>query len=151
MEILINQDIRKFKTKDIGNFTFAEVGWILLACGCGYAAYFVQKNYLGEVNFEACIPWMVPALLFGFFKPFGLSFFQFIRTVINEKMLTPKCYHWESDFVYEMDRFGEIYGEDYAISPERLKYMEHMNAEENKKPTKAEEKARKKADTMKIL
>jgi hypothetical protein len=108
---------------------------------------------MGEVVFEKCIPWMIPPLLFGFFKPFGLSFFQFIKTVVNEKMLTPKCYHWESDFVYEMDKFGEIYGEEYTISEERLKNMEHLGnieQEQKKKGSKEEEKARKKADSIKI-
>lgn len=151
MEILINQDIRKFKTKDIGAFSFKEVGWIGLACACGYAAYFIQKKYTGEVTLESCIPWMIPALVFGFLKPFGLTFFQFLKTVIVEKMLTPKCYYWESDFTYDMDEFGETYGEEYSISEERLTAMSHSTEQEKKKLTKQEEKAIKAANSMKIL
>lgn len=111
MEIPISQDIRKYKTKDIGNFSFKEAGFI--ACGIGTA--FITFKLTGKIEI-ALIPMML-ILIAGFFKPFGLTFFQFLRTVVKEQ-LTPRTYIWESDFEYNVDEFEEIYGEKIKVSSE---------------------------------
>lgn len=110
MEIRISQDIRKFKTKDIGNFSFKEAGFLALGCGAGALTYKLTGASL-EI---ALIPTAI-ILVIGFFKPFGLSFFEFVRTVLKENLFTPKTYIWETDFEYDKDGFDELYGEKIAI------------------------------------
>lgn len=112
MEIQINQDIRKFKTKDIGNFSFKEAGFLAVACAAGFVVYKLANSY------EPAIPIMGAILIFGFFKPFGLTFMQFIKTVLKENVFTPKVYLWETDFEYEPDEFEKIYGEPIQLSTE---------------------------------
>jgi hypothetical protein len=105
MEIPISQDIRKFKTKDVGNFSFKEAGFIAAAAIVGFAVYKAAGTY------EYAIPPAAIVLVFGFLKPFGLTFTQFIRTVVREQ-LSPRVYIWESDFEYDKETLKKYYGGD---------------------------------------
>ncbi len=128
MEIMVNQDIRKFKTKDIGNFSFKEAGMIVLAAGMGYGVFYLEKNVLMMEKIQY-LPMVLTAaipLLFAFFKPQGMTFWQFITTVIKENLVDPKVYIWESDFVVEPDKFEDLYGEDYKLSDERIKQIQEQ-------------------------
>ena len=106
MDIQISQDIRKFKTKDLGNFNFKEIGFIAMAAAVGVAAYKFLNLSIDESAFCA-----VPVLIFGFLKPFGLSFWQFFRTFITEEFLAPRSYYNETDFVYDPDELEELIGD----------------------------------------
>lgn len=107
MEIPITKDIRKFKTKDIGNFSLKQVGVIALGLGIGFITYKLSSSI------EAAIIPLGIIIILGFFKPYGMSCIQFIKTVGVEK-LSPSVYINETDFVYDLDRFGELYGEEYT-------------------------------------
>lgn len=145
MEIMINQDVRKFKTKDIGAFSFAQVGWALIAGGLGYGTYYLEKKYLGTYQLETCvIPAAIPIIL-GFFEPQGMSCFKYIQMILIPKLFAPKNYRWQSDFVYQMDEFGSIYGEEYAIDDERASVINEVEHPSEGKLSKAEQKAIQKA------
>lgn len=107
MEIPISQDIRKYKTKDIGNFSFKEAGYIALALGTGILTY---KAF--NWSFDLCIIPIGIILIIGFFKPFGMSVIQFFRTVMKEN-LSPIVYIYETDFEYNPEEFYELYGDEY--------------------------------------
>ena len=107
MEIPITKDIRKFKTKDIGNFSLKQAGVIALGLGVGFITYTLSSSIE-----TAVIPLGI-ILILGFFKPYGMSCIQFIKTVGMEK-LSPPVYINETDFVYDLDRFGELYGKEYT-------------------------------------
>lgn len=108
MEVKISQDIRKYKTKDIGNFSFAEAGFLAGAAAVGFAVYKLTGSFEIAI-FPAGI-----ILIFGFFKPYGMSAMQFIKTVLKENMTT-QCYINETDFEYNVEEFPELYGDDIAI------------------------------------
>lgn len=114
MELQISSDIRKFKTKDVGVFSFAEAGFLALAGGAGYAMYYLEMNvwHFEKMNTGLMLPLPAIFLCFGFLKPFGMSFLQFLRTVFREWVTDPKVYIWESDFVYDLD------GDDLALDEE---------------------------------
>ena len=111
MELQISSDIRKFKTKDVGAFSFAEAGFLALAGGSGYAVYYLEMNvwHFEQMNIGLMLPLPAIILCFGFLKPFGMSFMQFLQTVFREWVTDPKVYIWESDFVYDLD------GDDLAL------------------------------------
>lgn len=111
MEVPINQDIRKYKTKDIGNFSFKEAGFIVIAIGAAFLTYKLNRSI------EVAILPMMLILIIGFFKPFGMTFIQFMRTVVREQF-TPRTYIWESDFEYDADEFESLYGEKIRVSSE---------------------------------
>lgn len=106
MEIPISQDIRKYKTKDVGNFSFKEAGFIAIGIGVGVLCYNVF-----HMTIEACILPMGIIIVFGFFKPYGMTFFQFLKTVGKEK-LSPMTYINETDFVYNLDEYEDLYGKE---------------------------------------
>ncbi len=108
MEVKISQDIRKYKTKDIGNFSFAEAGYLAAAAVVGFGVYKLSGS-MELAIFPAGV-----ILIFGFFKPYGMSAWQFIRTVLKENLST-QCYINETDFEYNADEFSELYGEDVVI------------------------------------
>lgn len=108
MEIKINQDIRKYKTKDIGNFSFKEAGYIALGTALAFVTYKFTNSF--EI---ALIPFFIVAVI-GFFKPFGMSFIQFLRTVVKEGM-SPREYINETDFKYDPEEIKELYGDEYDI------------------------------------
>ena len=98
MEIPISQDIRKYKTKDVGNFSFKEAGYLALGIGAAILGY----NLFGK-SLEAAIIPMGLILVVGFIKPYGMSFIQFVRTVGREKT-SPSTYIYETDFEYDTKR-----------------------------------------------
>lgn len=108
MEIPITKDIRKFKTKDVGNFSFKEAGFI---AGAGAIGFFLYKM---TENLYVTLPPAAIILVFGFFKPFGLSFWTFIKTFVKERFLTPPFLPNESDFEYDEECF-EPYKDEYDI------------------------------------
>lgn len=46
MEIAISRDIRKYKTKDVGNFSFKEAGVIVLACASAFMVLKCREKVL---------------------------------------------------------------------------------------------------------
>lgn len=108
MEIQIAQDIRKYKTKDIGNFSLKEAGFLAVGIGLGFLVYKLTGSY------EYAIPPTGVVLAFGFLKPYGMTLPQFFKTVAKEMFFSPKIYINESDFEYDPDdiEFEEIQREN---------------------------------------
>lgn len=109
-EIKIQKDIRSFKTKDIGNFTFAQAGAIALMGVTGFITY-KATNLWGI----ALIPASIIAVV-AFFRPMGMSFITFMKTFVKEAVVSPKVYVNESDFEYDEESISE-YANDYDLSP----------------------------------
>lgn len=108
LEIQIGQDIRKYKTKDVGNFSFKEAGFLAAGLAAGFLTYKLTGS-LEIAIFPAGI-----VLILGFFKPYGMSAIQFMKTVVKES-LTTQCYINETDFEYDPNEFEELYGDDVVI------------------------------------
>ena len=125
MEIQIGQDIRKYKTKDIGNFSFKEAAFLATGVAIGYAAYKISGGIMEAAIFPAGI-----VMIFGFFKPYGLTCTQFIKTVLAEN-LTPQCYINETDFVYNEEEVKKIY-DDVVIPAEWNVIQTNTTAKINK-------------------
>lgn len=125
MEIQITQDIRKYKTKDIGNFSFKEAGFIAVGIGAGFLTYKLTGNM------ESAVLPMMLVFVVGFFKPFGMSFPQFLKTVVKESFLTPRIYINESDFEYDPDDtdFTELQKEN--INDGLKRFNEQMAEEQS--------------------
>lgn len=126
MEIKISQDIRKYKTKDIGKFSFQEAAYIAAGFGAGFLTYKFTKSL--EV---AMIPTII-IFVFGFFKPYGLTFMQFIRTVVKESLM-PQCFINETDFEYDLSEFKSLYGNDVVIPAENDVIQTNVPAKINRK------------------
>jgi hypothetical protein len=128
MEINISQDIRKYKTKDVGNFSFKEAGF--LAIGFGLA--FITYKFTSSLEI-AVIPFGIVAV-FAFLKPYGMTCWQFLQTVGKEQFIPPVLIN-ETDFTYDMDELEEKY-KDYNVS-----YTDELiqSASVDNKPSKYDE------------
>ena len=51
MEIQITQDIRKYKTKDIGNFSLKEAGFLATGIGLGFLVYKITRLTVIDIKF----------------------------------------------------------------------------------------------------
>lgn len=109
MEIEVNQDIRKFKVKDIGPFSFKQAGFLVLGGGIGYLMY--ASTGAMEI---AIIPAALVAA-FGFIKPFGMSFMQALKLLAKE-MTVPPFYEYESDFVYSEENMEKLKRKGYSVN-----------------------------------
>ena len=105
IEIPIQADIRKIQSKDIGNFSFKQAAFLAAGAIAAFATFKLSGSL--ELSF---VP-MAIIVIFGFFKPYGMSCATFIRTFLYEKMLTPKTYLWESDFEFD-EEAAELYMAD---------------------------------------
>lgn len=130
MEIPISGDIRKIQSKDIGNFSFKQVAFIAV----GLASAFVTFKMTGSLE-VAIIPLML-ILIFGFFKPCGMSCLTFIRTFLYEKAFTPQEYINESDFEVDEETL-EMFTEDGVVVSEGM-YVIQTAEPQNIKWTKAD-------------
>ena len=135
MEIKIGQDLRKFKTKDVGVFSFKEAGYIVAAIGAGFGVYKFSAG-----NFELALIPVTIILIIGFFKPFGLSFFQFVRTVLQENLFSPRQYIWETDYEYNPNEYEKLYGEKIRIPASWNDIQTEHEAENIKTKTKSKSK-----------
>lgn len=102
MEIKINQDIRKFKTKDIGMFTFQQFIFVVVAVVLGVFVFYEMYTNFPDADLNL---WLLPSalsmtpiLLVGFGNFFGLSTKDFFETIIVENFVSPQMLKWENDF-----------------------------------------------------
>lgn len=136
MQVPINTDLRKFKAKDIGNFTFKEAGFLVAGMIVGAVLYFIQD----DPNIALCV---IPAgliIVAGFFKPFGLPMEEFLQTIFLEMFLYPKVLIWDSDYIHEEDEGRTLFGEDYQLldfgSLEETDNKNQKKSKNQKKPKK---------------
>lgn len=113
MEIVINKDLRKVETKDVGNFTFKQVGFLAVGIVCGGLSYFLQSSDGGEASTFLCVLPALPFILLGFLRLDGLSLWQYIQMVFPEKFLMPMSLKWESDFEFTNTTVSECFGDEY--------------------------------------
>lgn len=113
MEIQISKDLRKYKVKDVGAFSYKEAGFLALGAGLGFAIY----KLTGSVD-VAVFPAIVCVGL-GFIKPFGYTIPQFLRTVVKDS-LRPLTYINETNFVYDEDFIRKMYFDDGEIEPNKV-------------------------------
>lgn len=108
MKIDINKDIRDYKVKDIGPFTIKEFISVLIAVILGYSVFALMKKMGWEISVTSgndlmFLPMILAAaipLIFGFYKPHGISMWTYIKTLFNENIVSPKVRTYGCDFDY---------------------------------------------------
>jgi hypothetical protein len=110
MKVRIPNDIRKYKTKDIGSFSFKEIGFIVVAVLIMVAGF----KFFGSLEVGIFPAFIV--LAFGFFKPTGMSLLQYLKTVGRE-VTSPRTYRYESEFSFDNEDcdIHKLYGDEYGL------------------------------------
>ena len=130
MEIPISEDIRKIQSKDIGNFSFMQAAFL----AAGLASGFVTFKATGNLEI-AIIPLMI-IVIFGFFKPYGMSCFTFIRTFFYERIFTPQQYYYESDFEIDEETVELYKADNVDVSEKAVDVIQTESPAQNIKWTK---------------
>lgn len=83
-------------------FSFKETGFVIVAVILWFIGRTVAKTLLPDAEMAlhifAGLVLALPALLFGFFKPYGYALKDYIKDVWWVNNTTPKEKRWESDF-----------------------------------------------------
>ena len=101
MKVNVTGDIRKYKTKDIGNFTFVECLFILIAAGFLIGGTVIFHSF--ELGF---IPAAI-TIAFCFARPMKMPLRKFLKMMVGE-YTSPKKYYYESEFTFESENFEDL-------------------------------------------
>ena len=135
MEVIINKDIREYKVKDIGPFSLGQFAGLAVGAAMGYGVYFLEKHYLhiegiNDIQIASIIVAALPGIVFGFVRPYGISFIKFLRTVFFENFTNPKIRKYESDF--DFSKVYQLTEEDMMSEKELKKHNKRKLTREEK-------------------
>ena len=118
MEIEINRDLRKYKSKDVWMFTFWQFLWFLAGMATIIGVTVLRYNISGGLQFDLLtfIP-ATPFLAIGFIEIKGMNLIQYMKNVFPEKFLMKRQLVWKSEFLYDEDTGKEYFGEDCELIP----------------------------------
>lgn len=87
----VPKDVRKYKSKFVGPFSFRQTIGLLIGAGCGYVGYYIQKTLLGSDVDNAILTWIfaAPGLAWGFIEPYGMPLEKFLKTTFVSMFLSP--------------------------------------------------------------
>lgn len=119
MEIKINTDVSKYKTKDFLMFSRKEIPYVVVAVVAFVLLKLLTKNAFGE---ESELGKLLPLLgcaiplAFGFWKPKGYKLSVCIKKVWIPSITSVREKRWENDFNEDdLIEEGEINYEDFGI------------------------------------
>lgn len=113
IEIEIPQDITKYESKLIGPFTTRQLFCFVGLVGGCVASYKATVSLLGdESGLKMILPMIVaiPFALIGWYKPYGLPFEKFIKSIFVSMFLAPAKRLYKIENVY--DEFDKIIDEE---------------------------------------
>lgn len=120
------QDILKYKSKFIANFSLREMGCASVGIGLGLLCYFSWTKNIPSSDARMVLSFIttMPFLLIGFVKIYALPFEKIVPIIIFDNFISPpkkkKEIHYPEFEKYEKTRYWQI---------DELKQIE----EENKK------------------
>ena len=100
IEIKIPKEINQYEAKAAGPFTLRQLLCLFICLPIGVAIFIIAKPYVGidAAGFLVFIPGSV-AYLFGWYKPYGMPFEKYMKTVFVSSFLAP------SRRVYKTENF----------------------------------------------
>lgn len=103
IEIKIPKDISKYEAKLIGPFSTRQTICAAVAAGLCVLVYNVLKP-ISDVNIAsaACFVVAVPAVLMGWYKPYGMPFEKFFKNVFLTLFLAPTRRKYQIKNGYEI-------------------------------------------------
>lgn len=131
IEIEIPQDITKYESKLIGPFTTRQLICLVGLVGGCVASYKAITSILGnESPLKMIIPMIVavPFALIGWYKPYGMYFEKFIKSIFIFTFVAPTKRLYKIENVY--DEFDKI------IDKEEKEKIEKTNPQAQQKNKK---------------
>lgn len=90
IEIKIPKEINKYEAKFIGPFTLRQSVALVVALPVSVILYNLLRQYAPmELASIVCLVPAAAAYLFGWFKPYGMKFEEFLRSVFISSFVAP--------------------------------------------------------------
>ena len=91
IEAQIPKDIRKYESKLVGPFTLRQLICFLIGCGCAFLGYKIIGPIFGSDNSVTVAFFLaIPAIAFGWVKPYGMTLEKFLQTALISNFIAPK-------------------------------------------------------------
>ena len=91
IEAQIPKDIRKYESKLVGPFTLRQLICFLIGCGCAFFGYKIIGPIFGSDNSVTVAFFLaIPAIAFGWVKPYGMTLEKFLQTALISNFIAPK-------------------------------------------------------------
>ena len=138
IEIEIPKDITKYEAKLVGAFTGRQVACLIIAAAVGVPLFLIMLHY--NVNRSVAIFGvmivMLPAVVMGWVKPYGMNFEHFVKTAFISNVLSPKRRKYVTKNSYEyIDALltGKTFNDETIAKQTKLLSQKEMRKEMNKK------------------
>lgn len=102
IEIKIPKEINKYEAKLIGMFTTRQTVCIGITCVLCILTYNILKPIDSNIASFACFIVAAPFVLCGWYKPYGMHFEQFFKTMLMSSFLAPAKRKYKSRNLYEI-------------------------------------------------
>lgn len=146
IEIKIPKEVTKYETKLVGPFTARQCISLVVFVPIIIVVYNVGKQYLGsEIAPYLCFPFGGLAAGFGWIKPYGLKFEDFLRSVFLRAFLAPTKRVQKSDNLYSLlsKKAKDLTPEEELIIDAQLEGIPEDEVEKALKQLKKQKKAKK--------
>ena len=110
INVEIPKDIRQYEAKLIGPFTPRQTAFFVPGCICAIVVYKLVSNIAPmDVAAFSCMVTVVPFVLFGWVKIYGMPLEDFIKSAFVSNVLSPtkRKYKTENTFEVCFEEFEE--------------------------------------------
>lgn len=91
IEAQIPKDIRKYESKLAGPFTLRQLICFGVGCLTAFLVYKLSAGTIGKDNaVTLCFFSAIPAVAFGWVKPYGMTLEKFLRAAVVSNFIAPK-------------------------------------------------------------
>lgn len=101
IEIKIPKEIKKYEAKAVGPFTLRQLICLFICLPICVALFMFLSPHIGaDVAGFACMPPAGVAYLFGWYKPYGMKFEVYLKTVFVSSFLAPSKRYYKTENFY---------------------------------------------------
>ena len=98
----IPKEINKYEAKLVANFTTRQTVSLAIAGACSIGVYNLFKLFaLQDIAIYICAIIVVPILLCGFYKPYGMPFEVFAKIIFRLNFLAPPRRKYKIENIYD--------------------------------------------------
>jgi len=128
IEIEVPKDITKYEAKLVASFTTRQVGCLAIAGVLAVPSFLLLRDVLPRDAATLLILIIVlPFILLGWVKPYGMNFEQFVRSAFISNVLAPKKRKYVTMNVY--DYIEDEHFEENAAKERKMMTKKEMRKE----------------------
>lgn len=133
IEIKIPKEINRYEAKAVGPFTLRQLICLLICLPICVGIFLLAKPYVGyDIAGFFVLPPAGIAFLFGWYKPYGLKFEKYIKTMFVNSFIAPSKRAYKTENFYA-NLLKEINKDDsLSLSPGNKKGKKHKKYKRSK-------------------